>query len=148
MQAQVNLGAMYADGLGVARDAVEAVRWFRVAADRGHAGAQYNLGFAYGEGRGVARDDAEAVRWLRLAADQGHPLAQATLGFAYAEGRGIAQDLVAAHTLLSLAAERTSTMDREAIVAARDALESAMTAEQLAQARANLGGAFAGARGR
>ena len=76
---------------------------------------------------------------MRLAADQGYPPAQATLGFAYAEGRGVSRDLVAAHTLLSLAAEGVSTPDRDAITAARTAVEDEMTAEQVARAQANLG---------
>ena len=50
----------------------EAVRWYRLAADQGHAGAQQNLGVTYSDGRGVSKNDTEAVRWYRLAADQEH----------------------------------------------------------------------------
>ena len=60
---------MYANGEGVVEDDAEAVRWYRLAADQGHADAQYNLGLMYA--KGVPEDDAEAVRWYRLAADQG-----------------------------------------------------------------------------
>ena len=35
---------MYDTGLGVPQDAAEAVRWFRLAAEQGHAEAQNNLG--------------------------------------------------------------------------------------------------------
>ena len=52
-------------------DDAEAVRWYRLAADQGHAYAQNNLGAMYANGDGVPEDDAEAVRWYRLAADQG-----------------------------------------------------------------------------
>ena len=34
----------YANGAGVDMDAAEAVKWYRTAADGGHAGAQHNLG--------------------------------------------------------------------------------------------------------
>ena len=34
---------MYRDGQGVVQDEAEAVRWFRLAAEQGHAEAQYNL---------------------------------------------------------------------------------------------------------
>ena len=61
---------MYANGEGVPEDDAEAVRWYRLAADQGHADAQYNLGWMYANGEGVVEDDAEAVRWYRLAADQ------------------------------------------------------------------------------
>ena len=77
---QYNLGVMYADGRGVARDDAEAVRWYRRAAEQGNASGQYNLGGMYSTGRGVARDDAEAVRWYRRAAEQGNASGQYNLG--------------------------------------------------------------------
>jgi hypothetical protein len=42
---QNNLGCMYAEGKGVARNDEEAMQWFQKAADNGHALAQLNLGF-------------------------------------------------------------------------------------------------------
>ena len=42
-EAQAALGVMCADGRGVPEDAREAVRWYRLAADQGHATAQVNL---------------------------------------------------------------------------------------------------------
>ena len=58
---------MYADGLGVPQDDVEAVRWYRVAADQGLALAQFSLGVRYATGLGVPQDDVEAYKWLNLA---------------------------------------------------------------------------------
>jgi TPR repeat protein len=46
-----NLGFMYDEGLGVAEDDAEAVRWFRLAAEQGYAWAQNNLGRMYYSGR-------------------------------------------------------------------------------------------------
>ena len=66
----------YAKGQGVTQDVVEAVRWYRKAAEQGHATAQYNLGAMYGKGQGVTQDAVEAVRWCRKAAEQGHATAQ------------------------------------------------------------------------
>ena len=63
------------------KDAKEAVRLFRLAADQGHTLAQYNLGTCYKQGEGVVKDAKEAVRLFRLAADQGHILAQHNLGY-------------------------------------------------------------------
>ena len=54
------------------QDYREAVKWFRKAAEQGHAGAQANLGFMYDRGWGVPEDDREAVKWFRKAAEQGH----------------------------------------------------------------------------
>ena len=62
-EAQVLLGGMYGNGRGVPQDEVEAVRWFRLAAEQGNAEAQLYLGVMYSNGRGVPQDDAEAVRW-------------------------------------------------------------------------------------
>ena len=46
-EAQFNLGKMYANGQGVPQDYREAVKWFRLAADQGMAGAQNALGGMY-----------------------------------------------------------------------------------------------------
>lgn len=57
----------------------EAVKWFRLSAEQGHAVAQYNLGTAYRDGEGVEQSDAEAVKWLRRSAEQGDPDAKEEL---------------------------------------------------------------------
>ena len=71
VNAQVLLGDMYSRGNGVTRNDEEALRWYRMAADQGHAGAQNNLGWLYDEGRGVPADAMEAARWYRKAAVAG-----------------------------------------------------------------------------
>ena len=104
--AQINLGVMYATGLGVPQDDAEAVRWFRLAAEQGHATGQYNLGFRYNAGQGVPQDDAESARWFRLAAEQGDASAQSALGFKYDIGEGVPQDYAEAVRWYRLAAEQ------------------------------------------
>ena len=54
---------------------VEAVKWWRSAAEQGHARAQFNLGIMYDNGRGVPGEDAEAMMWWRSAAEQDYPKA-------------------------------------------------------------------------
>src|ERR1017187_7820115 len=46
-KAQCDLGICYMSGLGVGKDYVEAVKWFRKAADQNHAKAQALLGASY-----------------------------------------------------------------------------------------------------
>lgn len=46
-EAQSNLGHLYQKGVGVVQSDVEALRWFRMAADQGYAEAQSSLGFHY-----------------------------------------------------------------------------------------------------
>ena len=82
------------------------MRWFRLAADQGHADAQFELGVKYETGEGVPQDDAEAVRWYRLAAEQGYVGAQHNLGFAYRTGAGVPQDDTEAVRWFRLAAEQ------------------------------------------
>jgi len=55
-EAQNGLGeAFYAGKLGVVKNAVEAVKWFRQAAGQNLAAAQSNLGICYERGDGVAK---------------------------------------------------------------------------------------------
>ena len=75
-----------------AKDYPEALRWYRKAAEQGHAKAQYHLGRMYLVGFGVARDTAEAVRWYRKAAEQGLVKAQSFLGGMYESGFGVARN--------------------------------------------------------
>ena len=128
---------MYADGQGVPQDDVEAVRWFRLAADQGDADAQGNLGFMYADGRGVAQDDVEAVRWYRLAADQGDANGQYGLGKTYADGRGgLAQDDVTAYMWYTLACDREPELiDNEEVSGLRESLQERMSSEQIAEAQ-------------
>ena len=73
--AQCNLGASYANGEGVRKDAVKAVKWYRKAAEQGDAEAQCNLGSCYVIGEGVRKDAGKAVEWWPKAAELGCGLA-------------------------------------------------------------------------
>ena len=71
------------------KDEREAVRLYRLSADKGEAGAQYSLGTMYARGGGgLPKDEHEAARLYRLAADQDNAAAQAQLGAMYRSGRG------------------------------------------------------------
>jgi hypothetical protein len=56
----------------VAQSYTEAAKWYRKAAEQGHAEAQVQLGVLYSNGLGVAANTAEATKWLLKAAEQGH----------------------------------------------------------------------------
>lgn len=85
-------GRAYHYGDGVRQDYAEAVRWYRKAAEEGHATAQCALGNRYSFGEGVPQDYAQAVHWYRKAAEQGQANAQYNLAFYYEKGRGVPQD--------------------------------------------------------
>ena len=122
-------------GQGLPQDAVEAVRWYRLAAAQGNARAQFNLGVMCVGGEGIPQDYREAVRWYRLAAEQGLVQAQTNLGFMFATGRGVPQDYIQAHMWLSLAASRVTGENRERAVKGRDLGASRMTSEEISEAQ-------------
>ena len=82
----------------------EAARWFRRAAERGHAEAPYHLGLMYLNGQGVSKAHDASARWLRQAADQGHALAQRNLAVLYFKGQGVPRDHAATVEWLKRAA--------------------------------------------
>ena len=77
--AQFNLGFMYENGKGVAKNYKIALKWYRLAAEQGDADALTNLGNMYHNGYGVPQDDKTAVKWWKLAAEQGDAKSQYNL---------------------------------------------------------------------
>jgi len=114
-QSQVELGLRYDKGEGVAKDQVEAVKWFRKAAEQNYARAQYNLGVGYYNGTGVAKDPAEAARWYRKAAEQNYARAQYNLGVCFYAGEGVAKDYVEAVKWFRKAAEQNDADAQHAL---------------------------------
>ncbi len=78
--AQFFLGVMYQKGLGVPKNSVVSMKWYRLAAEQGDADAQYEMGRLYHHGiehRGTTlgykiRRNKLAVKWYRMAAAQGN----------------------------------------------------------------------------
>lgn len=122
VEAQFILGKYYFHGCGydvedvlhgrivsvevVARDPDKAVKWWRAAAEQGHAGAQFGLGMCYEKGNGVACDDGEAIKWYRTASEKGNGMAMFALAKYYRDGIIVEQDLNTARTLYEKAAEQ------------------------------------------
>ena len=69
----------YELGRGVKRDYIQAMRWYRKAADKGDTSAMLKIGGLYENGLGVKQDHIEAMRWYRKAADKGDADAKAAL---------------------------------------------------------------------
>lgn len=66
------MGLSYEDGLGIAKNPGEAVKWYSKAAQQGVPERQYSLALMYIEGLGVTKNEAHAHFWLQKAANQGH----------------------------------------------------------------------------
>ena len=75
---------------------VQAVYWYRQAAEAGIAEAQFNLAHCLATGTGTPRDDAAALRWMLRAATQNLEDAQFLAGVMLADGIGTAADRTAA----------------------------------------------------
>ena len=82
---------------------IQASRYYRMAAERGFAGAQNNLGWAYYKGNGVPKNYSEAIYWLTRAAEQGEPFAYGSLGAMRFYGHGFRRDDVETYKWLKLA---------------------------------------------
>lgn len=117
--AQFRVGRAFITGEGVPKDAAEAVRWYRMAAEQGNADAQYDLGLMYKDGEGVTRDPVEAARWWRMAAEQGNAEAQFLLGMAYLFGKGVPKDPAEAVRWLRKAAEQGHVQAQQALTLMR-----------------------------
>src|SRR3954470_1513185 len=104
------LGNMYEQGNGVPQNAVEAVKWYRKAAELGNATAQFNLGLILAKGRGVTPDPSEGAKWYQKAAEQGDEQAAINLGILYAQGSGVKQDAAQAAHWFRVAAEAGNAM--------------------------------------
>ena len=132
---------MYEDGKGVPQSAAEAVVWYGLAAEQGHADAQSKLGFMYLNEIGVLQDFAEAAKWLRLAAEQGDAPAQINLGVMYSYGDGVPQSNVLAHMWYDIASsnghfeaiklrdERAGLMNKADISKAQQMARECMTTD-------------------
>jgi len=92
LDAQYNLGILYENGQGVAKDYKQAFFWYKKVANQGYPNAQNKIGVMYAEGKGVERDYPQAAHWLRNAADQDVPAAQSTLALLLESGVGVAED--------------------------------------------------------
>lgn len=87
--AQFQVGAMYHDGDGVAKDLAAAVDWFTKSAMQGDEKAQFNLGAMYYAGEGVQKNYDTAREWFEKAAAKKDPRAQFNLGVMYYRGEGV-----------------------------------------------------------
>ena len=86
------LGSIY-DSLGGRENEQQAVKSYRISAERGNDKAMTNLGIHYYYGTGVARSYDEAVKWYLRASEKGNSFAQYNLGRCYYMGNGVKKDL-------------------------------------------------------
>jgi len=104
-KAMLNLGLLYEQGLGVARNFTKALEWYQKAANAGVGEAHMRVGVCYEIGVGTAADMGKAVANFEKAAALGHVPAQSKLAGIYLNGRGAAKDENKGFDLLNKAAD-------------------------------------------
>src|SRR5690606_16801596 len=72
-EAEMILGCMYANGVGVAKDDRNAVLWLRKSAEHGNEKGQLLLGYLLLTGRGVEKNPVAAIDLFKKSAEQGDP---------------------------------------------------------------------------
>ncbi|KAI9351175.1 hypothetical protein DFJ73DRAFT_831899 [Zopfochytrium polystomum] len=127
---------MHAHSLRAAGEHVEAVSWFRIAADKGSGDARYQLG-VYLRKLG---DGEEAMEWFEKAADAQNELAYLALAEGYEHGIGCVRDPAAAAMWREKLFQRTLASQQNAgpstaVIAATAAAVRTATSETQAQAR-------------
>jgi TPR repeat protein len=108
-KAMLELGVLYANGVGGSRNYAEALRWYRLAAAKGERRAMHNIGYMHENGLGVPASHDEAIRWYVMAAEAGDAFAMDILGNMQSAGRGFARSYPEAAKWYRKAAERGFT---------------------------------------
>jgi TPR repeat protein len=102
VDAQFSIGEDYLEGNGgeqllpVGERLSKAARWFRRAAENGHAASAYRLATLYELGQGAPKDSAQSMVWYERAAQKGHVKAMHNLAVLSIAGGKSANYLTAA----------------------------------------------------
>ena len=106
---QYNLGIMYEKGLGVKKDATQAIAWYQKGANQKDKDSLRNLINAQIKLAGQFYQDKnfkDSVLWYRKVADLGSAVGQYNLGILYEKGLGVAKDDNQAHSWFQKAADQ------------------------------------------
>jgi len=133
VNAQIQMGNMYASGFGVKQDNKEALKLYHQAAEQGSVEAEYLLGAMYGIPRpGLIPNYEEALKWYLSAAEQGHADAQYSVGAVYFKGEGVPTDYVMGYAWMDVASQNGSEDADEY----REMIGSVLSPEDLAEGKA------------
>lgn len=127
--AMLVVGIRYANGLGVAQDGDEGLRWLRKVYDADHktgwgqqrsAKAAFSIAVLYDKGTGVKQNYAQAFHWYRLAAEFDDFDAMIIVASMYRQGRGVEKD-----------PEQADYWERQAARRAESNIEDVVTAQNV-----------------
>lgn len=100
------LAGIYRDGKGVRKDIPKAVRFYHLAANRGHLYAEVILGGIYSKNGTISKkytDLKKSFKYNLIAAKKGFAYCQYTVGFSYLDGVGVKKNFKLASKFLRLA---------------------------------------------
>lgn len=100
-----NLGSLYYNGIGVARNPTKAAILFAKATELGNAEAAVNLGFMLISGNGIKKDKAKALECFEKASATDNSIAKFMTGYAYYSGTLRPRDYNKAAPLIKVAAD-------------------------------------------
>lgn len=98
-----------------AQNYAEAMKWYKLSAEKGSAKAMYNVGFMYYKGQSVAQNYTEAMSWFKKSADKGIELAMFNIGAMYYNGLGVAKNEAEARMWFQKAADKGSEDAKKAL---------------------------------
>jgi len=106
-KAQFNVGLIYANGKGVAKDNYQAMVWYKKAAEQGNTAAQYNLAKLISQkpGKEDTRAQEKVKYWYEKAAEGGQKEAVNDLALLYLKGKGVKKNERKAFELFKKAAK-------------------------------------------
>jgi TPR repeat protein len=70
------IASMYKEGKGTSKNPQLAIKWWRIAAEKGHIESMNKLGALYYNGEDIKQNIPESIMWLNKAAEKGDPLAK------------------------------------------------------------------------
>ena len=117
LDARIDAGQMYEQGVGTSPDLEAAVCLYRTAAEAGSLPGMLNMGRVYRNGIGVDRDYEEAAEWYGKAAAEGSPGGMRVLGELHLDGLGVPRDTARAELWFGKAEDagrRAADADRSA----------------------------------
>ena len=129
MQANHNLGMIFAEGRGTTQSWVRALRYFEVAANDIPA-SRYMIGYSYFQGEGNIQNRPRAFREFMNAGLDSYADAQYMLAFMFLDGSGVPKQPLQAYIWAKLADENKQLQAAELI----DAASNRISAKQKSRA--------------
>ena len=100
------IGCMYKNGEYFKQDYQEAIKYYKMAIEKGHDIAMNNLGRLYLNGFGVEKNYLEAVKYFKMAIEKGNDIAMNNFGNMYHNGFGVEKNYTEAIKYYKMAIEK------------------------------------------